>query len=85
MLEDTLNRRQQAVVVKVLNFVASAYSVKQMAVTLQYRMLDLKPDLVVMLTISSDLNLSRTPSIIDESGYLIDQRLSHLGRVFLEV
>ena len=78
VLEDMLNQRQQAVTVKVLNFGASAYSVKQMAATLQYRTLDIQPDLVVMAIIPSDFNLARTPTI-NESGYLVDQRLSHLS------
>ena len=63
VLEDTLNQRQQAVAVKVLNFGASAYSVKQMAATLQYRMVDTQPDLVMMAIIPSDFNLARTPTV----------------------
>ncbi|MGH7217779.1 MAG: SGNH/GDSL hydrolase family protein [Nitrospiraceae bacterium] len=78
VLEDTLNQRQQAVSVKVLNFGASAYSVKEMAATLQYRMVDIQPDLVVMAIIPSDFNLARTPTI-DGSGYLIDQKLSYVS------
>lgn len=78
VLEDTLNQRQQAVAVKVLNFGASAYSVQQMVATLQYRTLNIQPDLVVMAIIPSDFNLARTP-MIDESGYLIDQKLSYLS------
>lgn len=78
VLEDTLNQRQQAVTVKVFNFGASAYSVKEMAATLQYRTLAIQPDLVVMAIIPSDFNLARTPTI-DESGYLIDQKLSHFS------
>ena len=76
VLEDALNRGQKAATVKVFNFGASAYSVKEMAATLQARMLDIQPDLVVMAIIPSDFNLARTPTI-DESGYLIDQRLSY--------
>jgi len=75
VLEDRLNRHQQALTVRVFNFGASAYSVKQMAATLRYRMLDLQPDLVVMAVIPSDFNLARTP-MIDAEGYLVDQRLS---------
>lgn len=74
VLEDTLNRRQQAVAVKAFNFGASAYSVKQMVATLQYRTPDIQPDLVVMAIITSDFNLARTPTI-DEEGYLVDQKL----------
>jgi hypothetical protein len=77
VLEDSLNRRQQSMAVKVFNFGASAYSVKEMAATLQYRMLDLQPDLVVMAIISKDFNLSRTP-VIDSVGYLIDKKVSFL-------
>lgn len=78
VLEDTLNQRQESVTVKVFNYGASAYSVKEMVATLQYRMLDIQPDLVVMAIIPSDFNLARTPTI-DELGYLIDQRLSYLS------
>lgn len=78
VLEESLNRQQQAIAVKVFNYGASAYSVKEMAATLQYRMVDIQPDFVVMAIIPSDFNLARTPTI-DESGYLIDQKLSHLS------
>jgi hypothetical protein len=78
VLEDTLNQRQQSVTVNVFNFGASAYSVKEMAATLQYRMLDIHPDLVVMAIIPSDFDLARTPTI-DASGYLVDQKLSYLS------
>lgn len=74
VLEDTLNRRQQAVTVKTFNFGASAYSVKQMVATLQYRTPDIQPDLVVMAIITSDFNLARTPTI-DAEGYLVDQNV----------
>lgn len=77
VLEDTLNQQQQAVAVKVLNYGASAYSVKQMAAMLQYRMLEIQPDLVIMAIIPQDFNLSRTP-IIDKAGYFVDQRVSIL-------
>ena len=76
VLEDTLNREQKAKTVKVFNFGVSAFSVKEMVATLQYRTVDIQPDLVVMAIIPSDFNLARTPAI-DESGYLIDQRLSY--------
>jgi hypothetical protein len=78
VLEDTLNQRQQSVMVKVFNYGASAYSVKEMAATLQYRMLDIQPDLVVMAVIPSDFNLARTPTI-DGLGYLIDQKLFYVS------
>jgi hypothetical protein len=78
VLEDTLNQQQQAVTVKAFNYAASAYSVKEMVATLQNRMLDIQLDLVVMAIIPQDFNLARTPTI-DESGYLIDQRLSQFS------
>ena len=78
VLEDTLNQQQQAVTVKVFSYGASAYSVKEMVATLQYRMVDIQPDLVVMAIIPSDFNLARTPTI-DDSGHLIDQKLSYLS------
>ena len=74
VLENTLNQRHQAVTVKTFNFGASAYSVKEMVATLQYRTPDIQPDLVVMAIITSDFNLARTPTI-DEEGYLVDQKL----------
>jgi hypothetical protein len=77
VLEETLNRQQQTVAVKVFNFGASAYSVKQMAAMLHHRMVHIQPDLVIMAIIPQDFNLSRTP-IIDASGYLIDQRIGIL-------
>jgi hypothetical protein len=77
VLEDTINQRQSLSTVKVFNFGASAYSVKQMAATLQHRMLAIQPDLVVMVIIPEDFNLSRTP-IIDATGYLVDQRIAIL-------
>jgi lysophospholipase L1-like esterase len=80
VLEDTLNQPKQSVKVKVFNFGASAYSVKEMAATLQYRMLDIQPDLVMMAIVPSDFNLTRTPTV-DESGYLINQKLSFVSRL----
>ena len=77
VLEDTLNQQQSHLTIKVLDFGASAYSVKQMAATLHHRMLAIQPDLVVMAIIPQDFNLSRTP-IIDASGYLVDQRIGIL-------
>ena len=49
-----------------------------MANTLQARILDIQPDLVVMAIIPEDFNLRRTPTI-DDAGYLIDQNLSGLS------
>lgn len=78
VVEKTLNHKQTAAKVRVFNYGASAYSVQQMAATLQYRMLDIQPDLVVMAIIPSDFDLTRTPTI-DKSGYLIDTRLARLN------
>jgi hypothetical protein len=77
VLEDTLNQQQQDVAVRVFNFGASAYSVKQMAAMLEHRMVKIQPDLVIMAIIPQDFNLSRTP-IIDKAGYFVDQRVSFL-------
>ncbi|BCA55531.1 hypothetical protein W02_26710 [Nitrospira sp. KM1] len=78
VLEDELNEPPQALKVKVFNYGASAYSVKEMAATLQYRMLDIEPDLVMMAIVPSDFNLARTP-LIDEAGYLISHRMSFVS------
>lgn len=77
VLEESLNQQPQAVAVKVLNFGVSAYSVKQMAATLQHRMVEVQPDLVIMAIIPEDFNLSRTP-IIDTAGYLVGQSMGTL-------
>jgi hypothetical protein len=75
VLEETLNRKQSAPRARVLNFGASAYSVKVMAATLNSRMLKVEPDLVLMAIIPSDFDLSRTPSV-DAGGNLSDNKLS---------
>jgi hypothetical protein len=75
VLEETLNREQRAVKVKVFNFAASAYSVSVMAATLRYRMLEVEPNLVVMAIVPADFNLWRTPAV-DAWGYLSDGKLS---------
>lgn len=77
VLEDTLNRRQQAVAVKTLNFGASAYSVKQMVATLQSRTPDIQPDLVLMAIMPDDFNLAGTP-VVDWRGYFVDRNSSFL-------
>ena len=76
VLEDTLNK-QAAWIVRVLNYGASAYSVKQMAASLEYRMVEVQPDLVMLAIIPEDLNVSRTPDI-DAVGYLVDKKVSFL-------
>jgi lysophospholipase L1-like esterase len=74
-LEDTLNQRQSAFRVKVFNYGASAYSVKVMEATLEERVLEVEPDLVLMAIIPPDFDLTRTPSV-DGWGYLTDNKLS---------
>ena len=81
VLEQTLNAQQRAVKVSVFNYGASAYSVKQMAATLQSRMLQIEPDLVLMAIIPDDFDLTRTPAV-DASGYLVDTRLSGINPSF---
>jgi hypothetical protein len=78
VVEKTLNHRQTAVKVRVFNYGASAYSVEQMAATLQYRMFDIEPDLVVMAIIPQDFDLTRTPTVVDRSGYVVDTKLASL-------
>jgi hypothetical protein len=75
ILEQTLNRRQEAVKARVFNFAASAYSVRVMSATLRRRMLTVEPDLVMMAIVPSDFDLSRTPAV-DRRGNLTDQKLS---------
>jgi len=76
VFEDTLNK-QAGRFVRVLNYGASAYSVKQMAASLEYRMADIQPDLVVLAMIPEDLNVLRTPGI-DAAGYLVDRKVAFL-------
>jgi hypothetical protein len=76
VLEDMLNR-QPGRFVRVFNFSASGYSVKQMAASLEYRMLDIQPDLVVLAMIPEDFNILRTPDI-NARGYLVDRRMPFL-------
>ena len=75
VMEDTLNRKQSTMRVKVFNFAASAYNVQVMTATLSQRMPEVEPDLVLMAIIPEDFNLSRTPEV-DAWGYLTDNKLS---------
>ena len=75
VLEDTLNQKQSAVKFQVFNYAASAYSVKEMAATFKYRMLDVEPDLALMAIIPDDFDLSRTPTI-DQWGYSANYKMS---------
>jgi hypothetical protein len=89
VLQDLLNAGKALPVVTVFNFGASAYSVKEMAATLEHRMAALRPDLVVMAIIPDDFNLARTPRA-DGYGYLVGQKArltldSPLGRVLRRV
>jgi hypothetical protein len=78
VVEKILNKKQMDMKVRVFNYGASAYSVQQMSATLQYRMLDIQPDLVVMAIIPADFNLARTPAV-DGAGYFVDTRLARLN------
>ena len=75
VLGDTLNQKQSAVSVQVFNYGTSAYSVKEMLATLQYRVPDVEPDLVLMAIILEDFNLLRTATV-DKWGYTVNDSLS---------
>jgi lysophospholipase L1-like esterase len=76
VLQDVLNQEQATFEVKVFNFGASAYSVKEMTATLEHRMLALEPDLVLMAIVPTDFHLPRTPALsrwgyfTERSGFL---------------
>ena len=72
ILEDTLNRKRANVEVRVFNYGVSAYSVKEMAATLEHRMLSIEPDLVIMAIIVYDFLLQRTPTV-DRTGHLVNK------------
>jgi hypothetical protein len=76
VLEEMLNKRRSSKV-RVLNFGASAYSVKEMAATLRERMLKVNPNMVVMAIIPGDLNLLRI-GVVDRWGYNSDRQTSKL-------
>lgn len=69
VLETRLNHKQTQRTVRVFNYGTLAYSVKQMAATLRYRIPDVQPDLVLMAIIPQDFNVGRTPSV-NSAGYL---------------
>jgi len=75
VLEKNLNEQNDKYIFRAYNFGVSAYSVKEMAYTLSYRMLELDPDLVIMAIIPNDLNLSRTGEV-DKYGYTFNRKLS---------
>lgn len=68
-LEEMLGRAESGRRVRVLNFGVSAYSVKQMAATLERRALALQPDLVVTVLIPADFDVARTGTL-DPWGYV---------------
>ncbi len=70
VLERILGKRQAKPRVTVFNYAVSAYSVRQMAATLRYRMPEVDPDLVVMAVIPADFDLSRTGTV-DRWGYTV--------------
>lgn len=63
---------------RTFNFGVSAYSVREMAATLEHRMPLVEPDWVVMVIIPHDLALVRTP-VVDGAGYLVDPRPGAVG------
>ena len=75
VLEDALNLKQHTLRFKVFNYGVSAYSVREMVNTLQYRVMDVEPDLVLMAIIPDDLRLDRTV-VVDRFGYTFNKRLS---------
>ncbi len=75
VLNDILNNKQNKLKVRVLNYGVSGYSVKNMLDTLQFRILNMDPDLIIMAFIPDDFDLKRTGHI-DKFGYKINERLS---------
>lgn len=75
VLERTLNDGSINEWYEVFNFGVSGYSTREMAATVQERILPLEPDLLLVLVVPQDLDLTRT-GIVDEWGYLVSQRPS---------
>ncbi len=69
-LENALSE-QTDVPITVFNFGVSGYSVRDMAATLEYRMLSVQPDLVIMALVPQDFVLARTGAV-DPTGYVYD-------------
>lgn len=67
-LEQLLNKNDGAYQYRVFNFGVSAYSVREMANTLKYRMPEVLPDFVIMSVYPADFALSRTGKV-DKYGY----------------
>lgn len=75
ILGDILNQKQNAYNIQVFNYGVSAYSVKEMAASLQYRILEVQPNLVIMAIIPNDFDISRAASV-DRWGYTSNKKLS---------
>jgi len=75
VMEDHLNDHADERVFRAYNFGVSAYSVKEMAHTLSYRIPEVAPDLAVMAIIPDDFDLSRTCEV-DKYGYAHNPKLS---------
>jgi len=65
LVEDRLQAALDGVRVRVFNFGVSAYSVQQMAVTVERRVAAIEPDLVVTVLIPADFDLSRIGTLDD--------------------
>lgn len=77
LLEVQLNAAQNQVQVQVFNFGVSAYSIKTMVATLEHRVLEIEPDLVLLAIIPPDFYLGRT-GVIDKWGYNANANTSQL-------
>lgn len=66
--------------IRVFNFGVSAYSVREMYLTLAHRVAAVQPDAVLLAIVPEDFDLTRTPEV-DAYGYTFNARLSsHLSR-----
>lgn len=75
VLERSLNAGSAHEQYEVFNFGVSGYSTREMAATVEERILPLEPDLLLVALVPQDLDLMRT-GIVDEWGYLVSQRPS---------
>jgi hypothetical protein len=78
-LEELFGEARGEGTVRTFNFAASAYSVREMAATLEHRVLAVEPDWVVMVIIPHDLVLARTPKV-GPDGHLVDRAFADDGR-----
>jgi GDSL-like Lipase/Acylhydrolase len=81
IVEKSLNHLQHQCQVNVFNFAVSSYSLKEMTATLQYRVAEVSPDLVVMGIIIDDFDTNRTPQV-DKFGYNTHGSASQLVNKF---